>query len=66
MDGPADPGRRLKGQRNDARGCGRWGAKFGCGVLLLSLVMLAVANFIGAPLWAVTLAAAAVLVAGNL
>jgi hypothetical protein len=45
---------------------GRWGAKFGCAVLLLSLVMLAIANFIGAPLWAVTLAAAAVLVAGNL
>jgi hypothetical protein len=44
----------------------RWGAKFGCAVLLLSLVMLAIANFIGAPLWAVTLAAACVLVAGNL
>mmetsp|Transcript_4954 Transcript_4954/g.14258 ORF Transcript_4954/g.14258 Transcript_4954/m.14258 type:complete len:676 (-) Transcript_4954:710-2737(-) len=42
-----------------------WGAKFGFAVLLLSLVMLAIANFIGAPLWAITLAAAAVLVAGN-
>jgi len=45
---------------------GRWGAKFGCIVLLASLVMLAVANFIHAPLWAITLAAAGVLVAGNL
>lgn len=44
----------------------RWGAKFGCAVLLLSLVMLAIANFIGAPLWTITLAAAGVLVAGNL
>lgn len=44
----------------------RWGAKFGCLVLLLSLVTLAIANFIGAPLWAITLAAAGVLVFGNL
>ena len=34
-------------------------------MLLASLILLAAANFIGAPLWAVTLAAAAALVAGN-
>ena len=44
----------------------RWGAKFGCIVLLASLVVLAIANFIGAPLWAVTLTAAGVLVGGNM
>ena len=43
----------------------RFGAKLGSGILLASLVMLAIANFIGAPLWAVTLAAAAILFAGN-
>ena len=43
----------------------RFGAKLGSAVLLLSLILLAAANFIGAPLWAVTLAAAVALVAGN-
>ena len=43
----------------------RFGAKLGSAVLLASLILLAAANFIGAPLWAVTLAAAVALVAGN-
>ena len=40
----------------------RFGAKLGSAVLLVCLVLLAAANFIGAPLWAVTLAAAVALV----
>jgi len=43
----------------------RFGAKLGSTVLLVCLVLLAAANFIGAPLWAITLAAAVALVAGN-
>ena len=43
----------------------RFGAKFGSAILLASLVLLAAANFIGAPLWTVTLSAAGALVAGN-
>jgi len=43
----------------------RFGAKLGSAVLLACLILLAAANFIGAPLWAITLAAAAALVAGN-